>query len=606
MDYSKLSDSTLMALKNNQPIDYSKLSDEELKVLASDTPPAPKEDPSLTKTVLDQATNGVALGWKAKADGALEALGQAIGVDNLGGAFKDMHADSSGPTINWDKIKQAYETRNAQTRGDLKTEETDHPVVSTAANIGGMIANPIAATTSIPALAGVGAISALGESQADNVKDLAKDTAIGGAVAGTLGAAGKYVAAPVLSKAGEKLAPIGEAISNKTANVTDYLLKKMGKVVASVPEDVTERYLANRNVINNAKPIEAIGEDLLDKGGQHVMDDGGGIQQLKSKIASLDNNAWKTLDTTPSIPKQAVIDQGNQMIEDILKGPMGTLTRENGTGASRDMINAIQTQLSEITDAYGDKLSESDLKSVIQDLQKLAYSYEGAPKYTIAADGLNRLSGKLNNVLKTNNPAYAEAMLPVADATKTLSSVEKNFVNKQDPDTIDKFLQKTNRFQRANDQSSMKQSLAGLDELTGNNYGQQIQSTKDLDSFYKTDTNGSRKTILGALAGKAVTGGLGAALGYHEGGAGGAAFGAVAGFGADKYAGMIFKKVLDGRIAGPEAIASISSHLGPYARPLMDAAKRGPAALAATHFLLSQQDSNYRAKMDQLDKDQGQ
>lgn len=140
--------------------------------------------------------------------------------------------------------------------------------------------------------------------------------------------------------------------------------------------------------------------------------------------------------------------------------------------------------------------------------------------------------------------------------------------------------------------------FAELDKSTGKKFSQEVKDRAILDSFEKGDVNGSRRTLLGAMAGKAVGASLGGAAGYAAGDEYGAGMGALAGFGSDRYAGKIFKALLDGRLQGPQAI-NAAKKLGRFAKPLMDAAKRGNHAVAATHFVLSQQDPEYRQLMKQ-------
>lgn len=84
-------------------------------------------------------------------------------------------------------------------------------------------------------------------------------------------------------------------------------------------------------------------------------------------------------------------------------------------------------------------------------------------------------------------------------------------------------------------------TLAPIDEAHGTNLQSQIQARNDADQFSKTDTNGSRKTMLGTVVG----GSLGLLSHGVEGGAIGASVGANVGHFADKYSGQAFKYGLD-------------------------------------------------------------
>jgi hypothetical protein len=73
----------------------------------------------------------------------------------------------------------------------------------------------------------------------------------------------------------------------------------------------------------------------------------------------------------------------------------------------------------------------------------------------------------------------------------------------------------------------------------------------------------------------------------------------------DKNAGVVFQKMLDGRLAAGDALSQVGQRLGPYAKVLADAAQRGPQAVTATHFLLSQRDPKYRDMVKKLEDNSG-
>lgn len=123
---------------------------------------------------------------------------------------------------------------------------------------------------------------------------------------------------------------------------------------------------------------------------------------------------------------------------------------------------------------------------------------------------------------------------------------------------------------------------------------EELENTRVAGAFERSDTNGSRRTLMGAIAGKAVGGALGAGAGYALGDDVGAGAGALAGFGADRYAGKLFKGILNGKIAASKATPELISKLGRYGKTFADAASRGSSSLAATHFVLQQTQPEYR------------
>lgn len=546
----------------------------------------PTEDPGVFDTITGKLANGATLGFADEIAGSIEAAGQAAGIKGLGGKFKDVGLTDDGPTFDLDKLKQAY----IQARDNERILQDDmskaHPLISGVSELaGGLAAIPItgAATLGgrVAAAAGMGAIAGLGSSQADltqgDFKGALKDTATGAAIGGALQYGGEKVLAPTLNKVGNWISESGPA-------------KAIGKTLASISPENTERYLQRPDQVNKALELEDIG--------QYFKDDA--LEQFQRHLSNLDSEAWKSLNTQPTLNKNDILEMGQDYVQKILGGKAGDLTRSAGTGADADKIRAIYAQLDEIKNAYGSHLSEADLKSVVQSLQKLGWSLEGSPRTSIQGQALQQLSGVYNDILKGMNPAYAEKMIPVQEATSTLQSLNRQFINQQAPEQMDKFLRTAKKFGSLSDESEAVNAIRGLDKVTGSGVEDMIKDRLAQDAFYKSDTNGSRKTLLG----KALGGAIGGAIGWGEThDKYGAALGAVSGFTLDKYAGQIFKNILNGQMLATDGIQQIAPYVGKFAQPLMDAASRGNQAVAATHFLLQQTNPEYRQMLQRINKE---
>ncbi|WP_374028338.1 hypothetical protein ACES2J_08375 [Bdellovibrio bacteriovorus] len=487
---------------------------------------------------------------------------------------------------------KSYEQARDESRAAYQAAQEANPISFGAGEIGGAVG-----TAFIPGLgalnagkaasfagraglaAGQGALTGLGQSEATEAKDMLLDSAKGAAIGAVAQGVGEKVLAPAFSK-------VSNALS-KADDATNWTLKKTGKVLANIPEEYSDRYMKNPEAVRNAMSREDLAASLLDETG--------GMGQLKDKIALDDWLAWNELDTNTVIPKTEFLDDAlNTLKKDILD-PNDTLSRTSGFGASDQKLGAIEKELDKINQAFGKTMSESDLKAIIQDLRKVAYSYEGSPKYTHQGEGLRDLANYFDQVLKGGNKEYEKLMGPVADKTRLLKDLERNFINKQDTDSYDKFISKVSRWQNADDASSIKRSLGALDDITGTSISDDIDNTLTREAFSKADTNGSRKTMFGTVIG----GGAGSIVGGPVGGLIGGAIGGAAGQIGDKYAGVIFKNILDGKIAAGKGLQYLAPKLGKYSAPLMEAAKRGNRALAATHFILSQRDPEYRKLMEE-------
>lgn len=123
-----------------------------------------------------------------------------------------------------------------------------------------------------------------------------------------------------------------------------------------------------------------------------------------------------------------------------------------------------------------------------------------------------------------------------------------------------------------------------LDRVTKGKYTKEIKDRALLDAFEKTDTQGSRKTLMGKAAGALIGGGIGAGTGGDEKGA---ATGAAIGFAMDRYSGRVLKALLDGKIAASEASKALSKAYGKYAPVMVQSALKGPKTLSITGAILS-------------------
>ena len=551
-----------------------------------------QEQPSELESLARGTAQGASFGFADEIAGALGGMyddfSKALSGDQVPVDIKRDEFGNITPESLAEMNKDAsYEKRRDAYRNADRVAQEANPTTYGAGEIGGAIG-----TAFIPGMGvlnagkganlatkiGMGAVqgglTGAGQSEADDLMGLAKDTGTGAVLGGALTGVGEKVVAPALNKVGNALSKSGDA--------ADYLLAKMGKVGANVPEEYTERYLKNPNAIRNAMSKEDLAASLLDETG--------GLSQLKENIGKADALAWSKLDTDTVIPKAELLDDVAKQLKGDILNEYGNLSRTEGFGASYQKIRAIDDELEKIGKAYGKNISEADLKAIVQDLRSIAYSYEGSPKYTHQGEGLRRLASTFDTYLKGGNKDYEALMEPVADKTRLLKDLERNFINKQDPDSYDKFFQKIKRWGNAEDASSMKSGIKRLDDVTGTSIGEDINNTLTKDAFSKSDTNGSRKTMFGTVIG----GGAGSLIGGPVGGVVGSAIGAATGQIADKYAGAVMRNILDGRIAAGEGLQAIAPKLGKYAKPLMEAAQRGNKSLAATHFLLSQQDPEYR------------
>jgi hypothetical protein len=178
----------------------------------------------------------------------------------------------------------------------------------------------------------------------------------------------------------------------------------------------------------------------------------------------------------------------------------------------------------------------------------------------------------LDEILKQISPEYKEQMAKLASDTEAAVGIGSKF---RTEGGAEKLLQ---RVSRGKDQYS-KEALEAFDNRFGTQFADDLQNAAVKNQFTRETTNGSRRTLLGTVAGSAI----GAAVGGPMGSAVGSVAGAGAGATIDKVGGRIWQAVLDGTLK-----------VGPYAKVLEEAAKRGPAAVGVTHLMLMKNYPDYR------------
>lgn len=475
-----------------------------------------------------------------------------------------------------------YQKHRDESRKKYKEAEEANPNSYLAGQVAGGIGSALVMPTSAPTLvgraaqaAGMGAVMGYGanENRDELLKDMALNASIG-AVSVPVVEGASALAKKGLQKAGQF--------------VDETLTPKVGKALFGVDERATQNYLKNPDAVNKAPELGELADMVLSQA-----DDGSVINQMKKKVSGLSSEGWDELSKSTNINKHDLLALGDDFAQGVLKGKDGTFTRTSATGADKKALEAIYKELDNIQVAYGDNLSEEDLKSIIQSLQNMSYGSD-----TFTADKLKQLSGVFNESLKSGNNQYANVMAKTQDATKALDQVKSIFQNRQTPENYDKFTKAVKNLVNKDELSAANQAVEKIKKHTGYDLGEDITNAWSKSQFEKGDINGSRNTLFGTVLG----GSAGSLLG-PAGGVIGGAIGSAVGRGVDKYAGPIFKKMLDGRISAGEFSESLAPILGKFSQPLMSAIERGPAAISSTHFLLMSNNPEYRQMIKKMDEE---
>lgn len=264
MDYSKLSDSTLKALKKGKPLDVSKLSDDEVRELsgAQKTP----EPVSKTESFLRGAAQGGSLGFADEMTGGGEAA-----LDKILGKNGD--------------LADLYRQHRDESRANYKAAEEENPMTSLAGNLAGGLVTPIpfgeAKTMGEIALNGakIGAAAGLGSGEADLTKgqigkaggEMLRGAGTGAAIGGVVGGLGKLGGVVAKSTPGRAFAEgmKGNDLVGKEARqkIGDELVQFAGKAGDDIQSELSG---AAKNKMSILRDADASGQkldisDLLNK-----------------------------------------------------------------------------------------------------------------------------------------------------------------------------------------------------------------------------------------------------------------------------------------------------------------------------------------------------
>lgn len=530
-------------------------------------------------------------------ESALRGAGQGLSFgfsDEATGLIESLLTDKS------------YEQARDESRANYAAAQEANPITYGTGEVGGALATALipgvgalnaGKAASFAGRAGLaaaqGGLTGAGLSNEEDFSGLAKDAAFGAATGAAMQGIGEKVIAPAMSKAGQFISNQASKIT-KGDDLTTFGLKKIGNTIANVSDDVTDRYLKNPEAVNNSSGMGRLAEDLL-QGSPSVnhgegsyltgMPDSSGeslLTQMYKKAGDLSSDAWDTLS-----PKSNVLSKNDviQAIDDLQQG-----LSTNGVIVGQNQQRAFQTLegLKNQLGKFGSDFDETLVKRVIQNLDENIDWNDPSKKLT--NDSIKGVRTFLDQRLKDVNPNYRRAMESVEEVSKGLDVVQKTFQNRQDKQSFDKFIKAVKNLERKPEYSNVRKALDSIKQHTGFDLESAILDSQAKTEFLKDTTNGSRKTILGTVLG----GVAGKTTGFVGGEDLGKAVGAVVGSASDKFAGRTVKALLDGKITADKAMPILAPKLGKFAKPLMEAAKRGNKAMAATHFLLMQRNPEYR------------
>jgi hypothetical protein len=500
--------------------------------------------------------------------GKLESLarggiqGATLGfADELAGGGEALYDKLRG---NPQAILDLYRQHRDESRQNFEAAREANPKSFLAGEFVGSAPAAFAPGSGIAKAAALGAATGFGASNADitqrEIARAALDTGIGGTVG-----AGAH-------KLGEVIAPKVLALIDSGRSALGTGAKKAISAVLGPSEEAIEARLAG-----GAKDDAASYPELAEK-----MKDS--LARLREQIADGDKNAWNKLNPYSEqnfggIDKEVL----NREVDDVRRK-----LRINGNivGHADTQAESILQKLTGDIDQFGEGISQQDLKGIVQRLDdNINWDNPGS---NATNQALTRVRASFSTILK-DNPEYSEAMDPVAKKTALMNDIKRLFNFKNEPgeglvptDTTASKIKTS----LSENKAITQEKLEALKSYTGDDY---VKAAKDYDlsrEFQGGHANGSRRVNLAGILGASL-----GSLGGTPGAVVGAGAGGMLGAHLDKEGGVYAGKLIDWYVKHqPQA-------LGKFAQPLVEAASRGPSALAATHFVLQKTSPEYRAHL---------
>ncbi len=306
--------------------------------------------------------------------------------------------------------------------------------------------------------------------------------------------------------------------------------------------------------------------------------------RLSEDVSKADTAAWKTLRTSydpyeGAVPKDQAQKVVRQAIED-LKVYGGGLVGKQAKAAQK-ILNDIAADIGTVGKFVGGKLKsqqnvpssinrntylpEQSIKGIIQSLDR------GIDWGDESASAVNQVLEKarvaLDTGLKTQNPKYAEAMTPVAEKMKTLSALRQKFALKNQVGagfvssdaTAGKVKQLGSGARKMPETTRVTEAVA---RETGVDLAREARLSNFKEQFRpgRKEANGSRRAVVGAIAGESIGRTIG--LPPIMSGAMGAGAGATLDYFGGATAGALIDKLAQGKSGIAQLLAILERKAG--------------------------------------------
>jgi hypothetical protein len=417
----------------------------------NDAPQGPSA-PGVANSALSHIASGGSFGFDDEIGGALGAAGRALGIDHLGGQIKNIGFNPDGPTLDPDKLKQAYYQDRDSLRQLKSAASETHPIVSGASDLAGGLMNPIfgvggkvakslsgggaammgggtaakigAGLATSAGMGGIyGGIQGVGDSNADTIGGMAGDAehsakwgaGIGGALHAAMPAvaAGYNAAKPAL----------GEALQNfaetKAFKATGAMLRDFRAADKRGLVNETGRYALDNGLVTPLATYEDVAQRaaaLKDKAGAQL--DG-----VYNQASDGFNTAENKVGFDPVAHKPAIMAAAKQALGNTVGGGAALSKLENyidevaanNAGAPSEAAQKYQRELAEFNQRHADFLEN---QKAYQESLGRAGENPGQPALPGLVDDLQRPSMRSENIELNGKDANVMAPRPSVQATQ--------------------------------------------------------------------------------------------------------------------------------------------------------------------------------------------
>lgn len=364
--------------------------------------------------------------------------------DELAGGYDAVKAGLTGKAKDWDSLLGEYRKGRKSELDEIQSEKDAHPVAFHGAGIATSLAIPSGAGLGKLGMAGMGALTGLGMSDADltqgEFKEAAKDTVIGGALGhylpkalGKVGKkAGEYLDAKKLyGKAGR------EALRSVRPS-KDLLQKELKSVRLGEEKGIGKALLGTfKDDKGKTRPIlDMFGDpqDLVDNVRRAVSELDDKIKPIYTEVQESINAAWPKISKT--IPRtktgQPISLIGNKMVEEANKmiKELADIGQTDGAKKLGKMTNEIIKRMGYID------YDVTKMLALKRQFQSQLSASNWAKTLAVAADPnlskQNELYKKFYGILKSEIESKAElAGKGLGSKIKSLNSQYSNLLDAQ-------------------------------------------------------------------------------------------------------------------------------------------------------------------------------